>query len=143
MADPATLLREFTPGAYGIWTGVMMFAAWWLREWRETRKLSSADRMARREGYAKQVESLQLENRHLRADLISAEERHDEYRHACQRETDQLRRGIRELEDQITGLKRRLDSQASALGRAMMGPTDTPASAASLNRSDKIKGTGE
>lgn len=119
----------------GTWTGVMMFGGWLLREWRETRKLSADDRLARREGYAKQVESLQVENRKLRGDLADQEERHTEYRHACQRETDQLRAEVRGLEDEITGLKRRLDSQASTLGRAMLG-MDAPTSASKLRSDD-------
>lgn len=123
MIELAKILAAFTPGAFGVWTGVLMFAAWWLREWRETRKLSADDRLARREGYAKQVESLAAENRRLRGDLAEAERRHDEYRHACQSETDQLRQEIRGLEDEVTGLKRRLDAQASTLGRAVLGVT--------------------
>lgn len=120
----------------GTWTGVVMFAGWLAREWRETRKLSADDRLARREGYAKQVENLQVENRKLRGDLADQEERHTEYRHACQRETDQLRGEIRGLEDEMTGLKRRLDSQAGALGRAMLGSIDAPTSAEKLRSDD-------
>lgn len=126
----AKIFADFTPGSYGIWTGVLMFAAWWLREWRETRKLSADDRQARREGYAKQVENLQVENRRLRADLHERDRLHDDYRHECQRETDQLRGEIRGLEDQVTGLKRRLDAQASTIGRAVLGGIDAPTSAA-------------
>jgi hypothetical protein len=120
----------------GTWTGVMMFGIYLLREWRETRKLSAEDRLARREGYAKQVENLQVENRRLRGDLSEAEKRHTEYRHACQRETDQMRGEIRGLEDQVTGFKRRLDAQAQTLGRAMLGTIDAPSSSDRLRTDD-------
>lgn len=137
MGELAKLFSDFTPGAYGIWSGVLMFAAWWLREWRETRKLSSDDRQARREGYAKQVENLQGENRRLRSDLAATETRHDEYRHACQLETDHLRQEIRGLEDQVSGLKRRIDAQASVVGRAVIDGMIAPTAAA------KFGGVGE
>lgn len=136
MADLFTIFRDFTPGAYGIWTGVLMLAAWFIREWRETRKLSTDDRQARREGYAKQVESLQVENRNLRDDLIDAERRHDDYRHACQRETDQLRGEIRGLEDMVAGLKRQIDAHASSLGRVLLGGP-TPSSDAKFGGNAK------
>lgn len=128
MQELAKLLEGFTPGAYGIWTGVLMFAGWWLKEWRETRKLSLDDRNAKREGYAKQVAELMRENRELRSDLTDAEDKHDRYRKACQEETDQLRSDIRSLEDMVTGFKRRLDQQASTLGRAILG-ADAPVAA--------------
>lgn len=118
----------FTPGAYGIWSGVFMFAAWLMREWRETRKLSADDRLARREGYAKQVENLQDENRELRTDLSAAERRHDDYRRACQIETDQLRSDVRRLEDEMMGMRRKMDAQAQSIGRAILG-TNAPTSA--------------
>lgn len=118
-------VHGLTIGGTGIWTGVIMLGGWMLKEWRETRKLSSEDRLARREGYAKQVESLQVENRNLRSDLVDVEHRYDDHRRACREETDQLRGQIRELEDMVTGFKRQLAAQASALGRAMLGSTDT------------------
>lgn len=114
-------LSKMTPGGYGIWTIALMVAAWLAKEWRETRKLSTDDRQAKREGFAKQVESLQVENRKLRGDLAEVEQRHDDYRHACQTETDGLRQQIRSLEDEVNGLRRRLDTQASTIGRAVLG----------------------
>lgn len=111
----------------GTWTGVTMFAAYLVREWRETRKLSAEDRLARREGYAKQVEMLlgaqdrdRAENRRLRGDLQSLENTHDEYRRACQEETDQLRGDIRRLEDDLNGYRRRLDASAAEAGRVVI-----------------------
>ena len=106
MNELAALLRDFTPGAYGIWTGVLMFAAWWLREWRETRKLSLDDRNARREGYAKQVELLMRENRALGEDIKSLRGQYDDYRVRCEGETDQLRTHIVALENRVTGFRR-------------------------------------
>jgi hypothetical protein len=114
-------LSKMTPGGAGIWTGVFMFAAYLIREWRESRKMTTEDRQAKREGFSKQVELLQAENRKLREDLVRNENLHDDYRHACQMETDGLRQQVRGLEDEVTGFKRRLDSQATTLGRAVLG----------------------
>lgn len=103
--EMARLFAEFTPGAFGIWTGVLMFAGWWLREWRETRKLSVEDRLARRDGYAKQVQSLMVENRLLRQDLRKLEELHDKYRKACQAETDVLRTELQLTKEELDEMK--------------------------------------
>lgn len=111
------LVKGFTPGAYGIWTGVLMFAAWFLKEWRETRKLSADDRLARREGYAKQVEMLMQENRALAGDLASLRREYDQYRQLCHSETDQLRTMVVRLEDEVAGHKRKVDVQSIEIAR--------------------------
>lgn len=111
------LLKDWAPQAYGIWTLVLLAIVYFAREYRETRKLSSDDRQARREGFAAHVESLQGENRSLRSDLFDLRREYDDYRRLCQHETNQLRDEVRHLEDKVVGLNRRLDSQASALGR--------------------------
>lgn len=113
--DWIDIFKTFTPGAAGIWTGVIMFAGWILREWRETRKLSAEDRLARREGYAKQVENLQNECRALLGDLKSLRQEYDHYRQLCHDETDALRKLVMRLEGEIAGYKRRLDLQAMEL----------------------------
>jgi hypothetical protein len=115
------IFKDFTPGTYGIWSLVLMGLAYALREWRETRKLSAEDRLARREGYAKQVEGLQKENRELRADLAAVEERHDNYRRLCHAETDQLRDQVVHLENRMSGLLRKL---ADVAVRAARGDVD-------------------
>lgn len=90
-----------------------------LREWRLTRKLSLDDRLARRDGYAAQVSSLQAENRALREDMLVRDGKHyeeiqlvrheyDEYRKLCEMENEQHRGAITALQDQVSGLKRRL-----------------------------------
>jgi len=104
------ILTEFTPGAYGIWTGVLMLAAWFLKEWRETRKLSADDRLARREGYARQVEMLMEENRKLGTDLREVRKEYDEHRKQCYEETDQLRAMIINLQNDVEGYKRKADT---------------------------------
>lgn len=130
--DLANLLHEFTPTSYGVWTGVLMFLAWMAREWRETRKLSSEDRLARREGYAKQVESLQKENRALRSDLRKVEREHDEYRQLCLEENSSLRRAYRTLEDHVAGLERQLTAAGIAVIRNLrMGVVSDEVQAAS------------
>lgn len=106
-----------TPGAVGIWTGVAMLAVWLLREWRETRKLTDADKMARREGYARQVEMLMGENRSMLKDQRELREEYDRYREMCRSETDELRGKILRLENEQTGYKRRLDAQSIELAR--------------------------
>ena len=120
VGEIAKILAEFTPGAYGIWTLVAMLGLYLIREWRETRKLSAEDRLARREGYAKQVEGLQQENRQLRADLAAVEERHDNYRRLCHQETDQLRDQVVHLENRISGLLRKLADVAIRAARGDM-----------------------
>lgn len=117
MAELLALFRDFTPGAYGVWSGVLMFAAWWLREYRETRKLSADDRLARREGYAKQVELLTAENRNLMADQRALREEYDRYRTMCHAETDQLRNQVVSLENRIAGLMRKIADIAMRAAR--------------------------
>lgn len=117
MRDIAQFFAEFTPGAAGIWTMVLMLAAYGLREWRETRKLSLEDRIARREGYAKQVENLQQENRALRKDIAKMHVDHEAYRQLCHHENDQLRSMLRDLQDELEGLKRRVAQDALELAR--------------------------
>lgn len=111
------LFKQFTPGAYGIWTGVLMFAAWFLKEWRETRKLSADDRLARREGYAKQVEQLSYENRALRGDLRDIRKEYDEHRKQCHEETDQLRQMIITSQNEVQGYKRKVDTLSIELAK--------------------------
>lgn len=125
MGDLAKLLEGFTPGAYGIWTGVFMFAAWLLREYRETRKLSAEDRLARREGYAQQVEGLQRENRELRAEMTKNRTEHEEYRRLCHAETDGLRAQVIQLMNEIEGMRRQMSAQAAALAR-LVPPENRP-----------------
>lgn len=116
----AAVLRDFTPGAAGIWTLVAMMGLYLIREWRETRKLSAEDRLARRDGYAKQVENLQAENRKLREDIADIEQRHSDYRRLCHAETDQLRDQVVRLEDRISGLLRKLADVAIRAARGDM-----------------------
>ena len=103
------IIQDFTPGAAGVWTGVFMFFAWWIREWRETRKLSSSDRLARRDGYARQVESLMAENRLLREDLRKLERQHHEYRRQCVAENDDLRKELCLTKGQLEEIKASLN----------------------------------
>lgn len=99
-----------------------MFAAWWLREWRETRKLSADDRLARREGYQKQVELLTAENRNLMADQRALREEYDRYRTMCHQETDQLRDQVVTLETRMAGMMRKMADIAVRAARGEMTP---------------------
>lgn len=96
----------FTPGAYGIWFCAGMLAIYFIREWRDTRKLSLDDRLARRDGYAKQVADLNTENRALRGDLANLRGEYDNHRKICFQETEQLRNMVIELRDTVEGLRR-------------------------------------
>ena len=107
MNELAPLLSELTPGAYGVWAIALMLAGFLTKEWRETRKLSSEDRQARREGYARQVEELSKENRALRTELTEEREHSAAHRKQCHVETDQLRTWVRNLEDELEGYKRK------------------------------------
>lgn len=122
------LAKGWTPGATGIWLIAGLIVLRFLHEWRETRKLSLEDRLARREGYEKQVQELLKENRALRQEVntvqISArkeiadvQDSFDDYRRLCRLETDQLREEIRELQDQITGMKRQEAGVHASLSR--------------------------
>lgn len=114
-------LSTWTPAAYGIWTGVLMGAGWILKEWRENRKLSLEDRLARRGGYEKQVAALTAENRAVMEDLRLLREEYDTYRRLCHEETDTLRKDVIRLEDEMNGYKRRLDTQARDMGKLSKG----------------------
>jgi predicted nucleic acid-binding Zn-ribbon protein len=115
----------FTPGAYGIYAILAAILFNSLREYRENRKLSSSDRQARREGFEKQVQILQDENREQREDMRKLRDEYDGYRQICQEETNDLRQQVRRLENEQTGYKRRLDAQALELGklRGIENPT--------------------
>jgi hypothetical protein len=115
----------FTPGAYGIYGILAAILFRGMSEWRENRKLSSTDRQARREGFEKQVNILQDENRSQREDMVKLREEYDGYRRMCQQETDDLRGEIRRLETEQAGYKRRLDAQALELAklRGIQQPT--------------------
>ena len=45
MLELAKFAAQFTPGAAGIWVLVAMGIGWFTREYRETRKLSDADKI--------------------------------------------------------------------------------------------------
>jgi len=126
------IFDTLTVGGVGVWTGVMMFAFYLMREWRETRKLSDADKLARRDGYAKQVETLQKENRELRGDVDKLEKKHTEYREWCEAQHDNDRKMVRALEDKITGLIRTLSAgQLAALETLPLEIVPTAVKAAS------------
>lgn len=112
-------LPNWQPQAYGIWTGVLMFAAYIFKGWLETRKLSAADKQANREGFARQVEILISENRNLSGDLTNLRREYDDYRKLCHDETDQLRQQIVHLEDEAAGMRRKFDQLQTSLARQL------------------------
>lgn len=99
------LLKD--PGTLGVWTLVLIGLIYFFREYRESRKLSAEDKLARRDGYARQVEMLMAENRSLARDQAELREEYKMYRKACQEETDQLRREIFMLRAEVEEHKRR------------------------------------
>lgn len=118
-----SIFREWSPQAYGVWTGVMLYGGWLFKGWLETRKLSIQDRQANREGFARQVENLQGENRSLQHDLSSLRREYDEYRKLCHHETDQLRGQVIQLESEMVGMRRKFD-QAQATFARQLGITN-------------------
>lgn len=111
------ILSQFTPGAWGIWTGVIMLGGWFLREYRETRKLSSDDREARRTGYAAQVEQLLKENRDLRNEMRDIRDSTSKEHKECRDENTELRALVIKLEDQVTALRRKIETQAQRISQ--------------------------
>lgn len=107
MVEFLDLIKAFTPGAVGVWTGVAMFAIYLLREWRENRKLTAEDRLARRDGYAKQIEMLMHENRALMADQAALRRELEENRKQCDIENGKLRAAIEELQSEVAELRKK------------------------------------
>ena len=133
--DLTALLKfvgEITPGGAGVWTLVVMVGAYIAREWRETRKLSLDDRVARRDGYARQVEMLLSENRSMLLDMRTLRDEYDTHRQECQAENaairkqwqnecDQLRSEIVRLENRLSGVFRKV---ADIAVRTVRGDVD-------------------
>lgn len=118
-----------------------MFAAYILREWRETRKLSFDDRMARREGYSRQVSDLTDENRALRTDQRLLREEYDHYRRLCQAETDQLRTDMQAQANRISGMMRKITDIAVRAARGEIDPTLVTSILQLANESESGGGT--
>lgn len=121
-------ITGLTPGGLGIWGILFYLVAWSLKEWRETRKLSSEDRQARREGFQAQAESLMNENRKLREEVHNANANLDDYRKICQIETDQLRALVRTYRDQVEGYKRALLQYVDTIPEFVSSATGVPLS---------------
>lgn len=139
MLELAKFAAQFTPGAAGVWVLVAMGIGWFTREYRETRKLSDADKLARREGYAKQVTLLTAENRALMADQSALRAEYDQYRKLCHAETDQLRDQVVSLENKIAGLMRKL---ADVAVRAARGGIDADMAASILRLATEVQTSG-
>lgn len=114
-----TIQHGITPSAAGVWTLVLMVAGHLLREWRATRKLSLEDRLARRDGYARQVSDLLQENRKLREEMHQMNENHELYRQICHKENDQLRQMLLNVQYELEGLKRKLVTEGLEVAKIM------------------------
>lgn len=119
-------LKQLTPGGVGIWLGVLLFLAWWRREARETRHMSEEEKQARREGFSAQVTLLTTENRALRSDLSALEKKHSDYRSWCEEQHDKDRARATDLQDQITGLNRKLAAMEVGIIDKMPAERVTP-----------------
>ncbi len=105
--------QEMTPGAYGIY-GLFFLAIGGIIKWRlDLGKLSLDERVAKREGFTKQVELLlqelkgvREENRLLLKDNHDLREEYNAFRILCHKENEQLRKMIIEVTDDLEGLKR-------------------------------------
>src|SRR5690606_27447395 len=113
----AKLIADITPTSVGTWMLVLMLGVYGLREWRETRILSLEDRLARREGSARQVEELHCQSRRLRNDLRRLHREYGLSGKMCQEGNSQLRPQIRGGEDRTAGLERRVATHAIELAR--------------------------
>ena len=111
------VMRDITPGAAGVWVLVLAVLGWMLQQYRENRKLSDADKIARRQGYEVEVRELRDECRALRADQTALRDDYDKYRRDCQEETDELRAENRQLRGIIEGLQTRVKLLTDALAR--------------------------
>lgn len=131
MIFPTWIAANITPGAIGIWVLVIIALSYLFREWRLTRKLSLDDRLARRDGYAAQVASLQAENRKLRTEMDrrvrQMREESDAYRALCEAEHEQNRGEIRGLMDELAGYRRQRAHDQVAEIRAMPDSVKSPA----------------
>lgn len=126
MAPLLAYSKEITVGGIGIWIVVFMLAIYGLREWRDTRKLSVEERQANREGFSKQVELLMGECAALRQwganlgeQLHGLRQEYDEHRRLCFDETDQLRKHIVELENEVAGMKRARAQESVSVAREL------------------------
>lgn len=135
-------LQAMTPGAWGIWVLVLYFIQDNARQRLADRKLSLEDRQANREGFTKQLASVQGENRELRRELSEQREAFDDFRaeahaaHAalqkeydghreiCFAETQQLRKDVLELENAKAGLERRIAAIARIVARRFNASLD-------------------
>lgn len=136
MLDEIVKLGGVLSPGLGIWTCAMLGLVYFAREWRATRQLSAEDRLARREGYAKQVEGLQVENRRLREDIREMEVRHAQYRELCHAETESLRVKVNQLLDQIAGLHRQELADRVAVSR--LPATASPDVVQAARRAEEI-----
>lgn len=109
------IIAEFTPGAVGIWLVVGMLGVYLSREYRLMRGMTPEDRLARRDGFQKQVELLLTENRSLRDEMHGMNENHEKYRQLCHQENDQLRGMLRSNADEIEGLKRKISTLSNEI----------------------------
>jgi predicted nuclease with TOPRIM domain len=108
MDEIAHLLPDMSAGAYGIWLVAGMLLVKFMAEYRLMRGLTPEDRLARRDGYQKQVEILLEENRKLRLEMHQMNEHHEGYRQLCHAENDQLRQMLSTNADETEGLKRKI-----------------------------------
>jgi len=132
----ARLMSTLTVGGAGIWTLVIMALAYFAREWRENRKLSADEKMARREGYEAQLNRFQqhldasrAQNHALDDELREMRAEHTAYRRACERETDELRqthrRETEELRREINQLRQAVEEykvKMAGVSLAMTSP---------------------
>lgn len=127
--NPAELVMQITPGNWGIIvTLVGIAASWFFKQWKETRQLTAEERLAKREGFTKQLElamaetaAARAENRLLSQDMQNLRAEYNEHRRLCYAETEQLRNMLIAQSDEIEGLKRRIAQDALELSKLRGG----------------------
>lgn len=132
----AKVIEGLTPGGAGVWVIAAMVGLQHAKQWNEDRKLSAEDRIARREGYAKQVAELTAENRQQREEMQRIRNDADKARRLCLQENDQLRDGIIVLENKVAGIMRKM---ADIAIRAARGEIDAEMAASILQIATEVK----
>lgn len=114
-------MGAFSPGSFPMWAMFLYFvgqhAYKLIKAHQDERKLSLEDKQANREGFTKQVESLQEEVSSLRTENRELRKEYDAHRRLCTIETEQLRDEIVRLEGVLAGMFRKVAAVALKLTR--------------------------
>lgn len=124
------LLQNDATRTLGILALVGLGVIYLVREWRATRKLTTEERQARREGFAAQVDLLMRELAECRAecrgqlsDQQSLRRENDDFRRLAYQIQEQQRREILDLREEVEGLKRKQAHESGEIAKLKGGRT--------------------